>query len=210
MYLTPLPLVAVLRGITPAEIRSGRRRRSPSNGFAFSRCRSIRPIRSRASRGWHEQFGERCLTGAGTVIKVADVSRASPTPAGGSSSCRTAMSRSCAKPSGCGSCACPAWRRRPKRFAALDAGADGLKMFPAEQLSPAVLKAWRAVLPHGHAGVSGRRHPSRQHGAVLGSRRETDSARARICTSRAPRPNAGARRRPRAMRPAFAALQRER
>jgi len=32
-------------------------------------------------------------------------------------------------------------------FAALDAGADGLKMFPAEQLSPAVLKAWRAVLP---------------------------------------------------------------
>jgi len=32
-------------------------------------------------------------------------------------------------------------------FAALAAGADGLKMFPAEQLSPAVLKAWRAVLP---------------------------------------------------------------
>ena len=32
-------------------------------------------------------------------------------------------------------------------FAALDAGADGLKMFPAELLSPAVLKAWRAVLP---------------------------------------------------------------
>jgi 2-dehydro-3-deoxyphosphogalactonate aldolase len=29
----------------------------------------------------------------------------------------------------------------------LDAGADGLKMFPAEQLSPAALKAWRAVLP---------------------------------------------------------------
>ena len=34
-------------------------------------------------------------------------------------------------------------------FAALDAGADGLKMFPAEQLSPAALKAWRAVLPKG-------------------------------------------------------------
>ena len=29
------------------------------------------------------------------------------------------------------------------------AGADGLKMFPAEQLAPAVLKAWRAVLPKG-------------------------------------------------------------
>ena len=32
-------------------------------------------------------------------------------------------------------------------FAALREGADGLKMFPAEQLSPAALKAWRAVLP---------------------------------------------------------------
>jgi 2-dehydro-3-deoxyphosphogalactonate aldolase len=32
-------------------------------------------------------------------------------------------------------------------FAAIAAGADGLKLFPAEQASPAVLKAWRAVLP---------------------------------------------------------------
>src|SRR6185295_10239095 len=32
-------------------------------------------------------------------------------------------------------------------FAALAAGADGLKMFPAEGLPPAVLRAWRAVLP---------------------------------------------------------------
>ena len=32
-------------------------------------------------------------------------------------------------------------------FAALAAGADGLKMFPAEALPPGALKAWRAVLP---------------------------------------------------------------
>ena len=32
-------------------------------------------------------------------------------------------------------------------FAALDAGADSLKLFPAEQLGPAVVKAWRAVFP---------------------------------------------------------------
>jgi 2-dehydro-3-deoxyphosphogalactonate aldolase len=32
-------------------------------------------------------------------------------------------------------------------FAALAAGADVLKMFPAEQLSPNVVKAWRAVIP---------------------------------------------------------------
>ncbi|WP_238582640.1 2-dehydro-3-deoxy-6-phosphogalactonate aldolase [Trabulsiella odontotermitis] len=32
-------------------------------------------------------------------------------------------------------------------FAALRAGASGLKFFPAEQVSPALLKAFRAVLP---------------------------------------------------------------
>jgi 2-dehydro-3-deoxyphosphogalactonate aldolase len=34
-------------------------------------------------------------------------------------------------------------------FAALDAGSDGLKLFPAEMLPPPVLKAWLAVLPKG-------------------------------------------------------------
>ena len=32
-------------------------------------------------------------------------------------------------------------------FAALANGADGLKLFPAEQFTPAVIKAWRAVFP---------------------------------------------------------------
>ncbi len=32
-------------------------------------------------------------------------------------------------------------------FAALDCGADGLKLFPAETLPPAAVKAWRAVFP---------------------------------------------------------------
>lgn len=34
-------------------------------------------------------------------------------------------------------------------FAALKAGADGLKFFPADQISPAVIRALRAVLPAG-------------------------------------------------------------
>jgi 2-dehydro-3-deoxyphosphogalactonate aldolase len=32
-------------------------------------------------------------------------------------------------------------------FAALAAGADGLKLFPGEALPPAVVKAWKAVFP---------------------------------------------------------------
>jgi 2-dehydro-3-deoxyphosphogalactonate aldolase len=34
-------------------------------------------------------------------------------------------------------------------FAALKAGADALKIFPAELIPPSVVKAWRAVLPKG-------------------------------------------------------------
>jgi 2-dehydro-3-deoxyphosphogalactonate aldolase len=34
-------------------------------------------------------------------------------------------------------------------FAALKAGADALKLFPAEAMPPAIVKAWRAVLPPG-------------------------------------------------------------
>jgi 2-dehydro-3-deoxyphosphogalactonate aldolase len=34
-------------------------------------------------------------------------------------------------------------------YAALAAGADILKLFPAEQMPPAIVKAWRAVMPAG-------------------------------------------------------------
>ena len=34
-------------------------------------------------------------------------------------------------------------------LAAIEAGADFLKLFPAEQLTPVIVKAWRAVLPKG-------------------------------------------------------------
>ena len=34
-------------------------------------------------------------------------------------------------------------------FAALEAGADALKLFPGEMLGPPVMKAWRAVFPKG-------------------------------------------------------------
>jgi 2-dehydro-3-deoxyphosphogalactonate aldolase len=43
----------------------------------------------------------------------------------------------------------PAFLTPSEAFAALAAGADALKLFPAEAASPAVLKAMRAVLPAG-------------------------------------------------------------
>jgi 2-dehydro-3-deoxyphosphogalactonate aldolase len=48
-----------------------------------------------------------------------------------------------------GMIACPGIATPTEAFAALDAGADGIKLFPAEASSPAVLRAMRAVLPPG-------------------------------------------------------------
>jgi 2-dehydro-3-deoxyphosphogalactonate aldolase len=42
---------------------------------------------------------------------------------------------------------CPGVATPSEGFAALEAGADMLKLFPSEQLGPGVVKAWRAVFP---------------------------------------------------------------
>jgi 2-dehydro-3-deoxyphosphogalactonate aldolase len=42
---------------------------------------------------------------------------------------------------------CPGVATPSEGFAALDAGADVLKLFPAEQLGPEIVKAWSAVFP---------------------------------------------------------------
>lgn len=42
---------------------------------------------------------------------------------------------------------CPGYFTPTEAFAALEAGADGLKLFPAEAATPSLVKAQRAVLP---------------------------------------------------------------
>ena len=144
-YLTPLPLVAVLRGIAPAEVDAIGAALT-ENGFRILEVplNSPDPFEgiARLARG----FGERCLVGAGTVLKVGDVARVAGAggklivmPHGDVAIVREAKRL--------GLVCLPGVATTTEAFAALDAGADGLKMFPAEQLSPAVLKAWRAVLP---------------------------------------------------------------
>jgi 2-dehydro-3-deoxyphosphogalactonate aldolase len=146
-HLSPLPLVAVLRGITPEEI--------PSIGDTLFEAgfrilevplNSPRPFESIALLA--KRFGERCLTGAGTVIDVADVARVRD--AGGKLVVMphgdTALVREAKR---LGMACAPGVSTPTEAFAALHAGADALKMFPAEALPPAVLKAWRAVLPKG-------------------------------------------------------------
>lgn len=144
-YLKPLPLVAVLRGITPDEIE-GVSAALYDNGFRILEVplNSPRPLESIGLLA--KRFGERCLTGAGTVLRVEEVARVAEAggrlivmPHGDVAIVREAKRL--------GLTCLPGVATPTEAFAALDAGADGLKMFPAEQLSPPVLKAWRAVLP---------------------------------------------------------------
>jgi 2-dehydro-3-deoxyphosphogalactonate aldolase len=144
-YLKPLPLVAVLRGIAPEEIEAVSSALN-DNGFRILEVplNSPRPFDSIGLLA--KRFGERCLTGAGTVLRVEDVARVAEVggrlivmPHGDVAIVREAKQL--------GLTCLPGVATPTEAFAALDAGADGLKMFPAEQLTPAVLKAWRAVLP---------------------------------------------------------------
>ena len=144
-YLHPLPLIAVLRGITPAEIGSIGDA-LVDNGFRILEVPLNSPEPFDSINRLEQRFGERCLTGAGTVLKLADVARVAAAggklivmPHGDVEIVREAKRL--------GLLCVPGVATPTEAFAALDAGADGLKMFPAEQLSPAALKAWRAVLP---------------------------------------------------------------
>jgi len=144
-YLSPLPLIAVLRGIAPEEIPAVAGALA-DEGFRVLEVplNSPRPLES--IRLLAREFGDRCLVGAGTVIAAADVARVRE--AGGKlivmPHAHTAV---ILEAKGLGMVCVPGVATPTEAFAALAAGADGLKMFPAEGLPPGALKAWRAVLP---------------------------------------------------------------
>ena len=144
-YLKPLPLVAVLRGITPDEVPAVAEALY-AEGFRILEVtlNSLQPFDS--IRRLADSYGDRCLVGAGTVIEVADVARVRD--AGGRlivmPHADTAVIR---EAKSLGMVCLPGVATPTEAFAALAAGADALKMFPAEAMAPAALRAWRAVLP---------------------------------------------------------------
>ena len=146
-YLDPLPLVAVLRGITPDEI-PGVAAALYAEGFRILEVPLNSPRPFDSIRLLAEQYGDRCLVGAGTVIDPADVARVRD--ANGAlivmPHADVAVIREAKR---LDTVCLPGVATPTEAFAALAAGADGLKLFPAEAMVPAVLRAWRAVLPIG-------------------------------------------------------------
>ena len=144
--LPPLqPLVAILRGLKPDEaIEVGRVLIEAGITTLEVPLNSPQPFDSIARLA--AAFGDQALVGAGTVLSpasaraVADAGgRLVVMPHGDPAVIRAARA--------CGCICLPGVATVTEAFAALDAGANGLKLFPAEQLGPDVLKAWRAVLP---------------------------------------------------------------
>lgn len=144
-YLKDLPLIAILRGVTPDEIVAvGRALHDAGFRVIEIPLNSLQPYES--IRRLTAELGESCLIGAGTVLTEAQVAEVDA--AGGrlivSPNANLAVIRAS---KAAGLVSAPGVATPSEGFAALDAGADSLKLFPAEQLGPAVVKAWRAVFP---------------------------------------------------------------
>lgn len=140
-------IIAILRGIRPDEaeavaaalIEAGIERiEVPLN--------SPEPFDSIARIA--RRFGDRALIGAGTVLTVEDVARVRA--AGGALVVSPDTNPSViAAAKAAGMLCFPGVMTPTECFAALRAGADGLKLFPASVLGPAGAAAIRAVLPKG-------------------------------------------------------------
>jgi 2-dehydro-3-deoxyphosphogalactonate aldolase len=142
--LAQLPLIAILRGLTPAEAPAIGHA-LVSSGFAIIEVplNSPEPLKSIAALT--EQFPQ-TLIGAGTVLNVQQVKDVHA--AGGRLVVAPNFNPAVvAQALALNMVVLPGVATPTEAFAALDAGAHGLKLFPAEMISPATVKALRAVLP---------------------------------------------------------------
>lgn len=141
-----LPLVAILRGLTPAE--------APEVGDAIVESgfwllevplNSPQPLESIALL--RRRFPD-ALVGAGTVLDAQQVREVHA--AGGELIVAPNFNAEVLAEAGrLGLVSLPGVMTPTEAFGALAAGASGLKLFPAELASPAVVKALLAVLPKG-------------------------------------------------------------
>lgn len=144
-HLAECPLIAILRGVTPAEVETiGDTIVESGIGIIEVPLNSPDPLNSIERLA--KRFGAQVLVGAGTVIDPTDVPRIAD--AGGriivSPDTNVEVISSAAT---AGLVSTPGYFTPSEAFAAIRAGATGLKLFPAEGATPAVLKAHLAVIP---------------------------------------------------------------
>lgn len=146
-FLDRLPLIAILRGVSPEEVVPiGHALVEAGFSIIEVPLNSPRPAESIALLA--REFGDAALVGAGTVTTPAQVGEVAAAggriivmPHGDPAVIRAAKAA--------GLLCTPGIATPTEGFAALAAGADALKLFPAELLGPKVLKAMRSVFPGG-------------------------------------------------------------
>lgn len=144
-WLDHLPLVAILRGIRPEEAVAIGHALADA-GFRVLEVPLNSPQPMESIRRLTQSLGDSYLIGAGTVMTTSQVSEVAI--AGGRLIVMPHADTSVIRAAKQAGMVClPGVATPTEAFAALAAGADGLKLFPADQVSPEALKAWRAVLP---------------------------------------------------------------
>jgi 2-dehydro-3-deoxyphosphogalactonate aldolase len=139
------PLIAILRGIKPVEAESiGDALEEAGVRIVEVPLNSPDPLQSIATLA--RVFGDRMLVGAGTLTDAAQVAQV--VDAGGKLIVTPHAELSVVRAAKeAGLFAAPGFFNPTEAFALLKAGADAIKLFPAEVLGPPMLKALKAVLP---------------------------------------------------------------
>lgn len=142
---TALPLIAILRGITPEDVAE-HVEALLQEGFEAIEVPLNSPDWEESVRRAVRKAGDRALVGAGTVLSAERASRVADlggtlmvTPNTDPEVIRRARSRGLYTAIG--------FMTPTEAFAALAAGAQSLKLFPSSNLGPSYIKAIRAVLP---------------------------------------------------------------
>lgn len=140
-----LKLVAILRGIRPAEAAEHIDTLIGS-GFRYIEIPLNSPDWQQSIPQMVAQFGEQAVIGAGTVLKVEQVdfladagAKLIVTPNTQPAVIRQAVAR--------GMLVCAGCATATEAFSALDAGAQWLKIFPSSAFGPDYIRALKAVLP---------------------------------------------------------------
>lgn len=145
LYFAERPLVAIIRGVTPDDAEA------TASAIFEAGIRIIEvPLNSPqpfdSIKIIADTLGDRALVGAGTVLNIDDVRRVQDV--GGrlivAPNTDTDVIRATVD---AGLVSSPGFFTPTEAFAAIEAGAHALKLFPAEAASPVVIKAQKAVLP---------------------------------------------------------------
>ncbi len=144
---TALPLVAILRGIRPEEAEAAAHCLFDA-GFRLIEVPLKAPDPFTSITTMRRVLPMDALVGAGTVLSATQMQQLKD--CGGELAVMphadTALIRQAKQ---LGMLCVPGVVTPTEAFAALDAGADALKLFPAELITPPILKAIRVVLPKG-------------------------------------------------------------